>query len=71
MEPGKREAMLSAIRVIDIIIDQVEGQSKLNQHKADVDHVAVANTLAASESAASRELAAKMRAMRDHLIYDF
>lgn len=71
MEPVKREAMLSAIRVIDIIVDQVEGQSKMNQHKADVDHVAVANTLAASENAASRDLAAKMRAMRDHLIYDF
>lgn len=71
MEPVKREAMLSAIRVIDIIVDQVEGQSKMNQHKADVDHVAIANTLAASEDAASRELAAKMRAMRDHPIYDF
>jgi len=70
MEQIKREAMLSAIRVIDIIVDKVEGQLKMNQHKADVDHVAVANTLAASENAASRELAVKMRAMRNHLIYD-
>ena len=71
MESIKLEAMLSAIRVIDIIVDKVEGQLKMNQHKADVDHVAVANALAASENAASRQLAAKMRAMRNHLIYDF
>jgi transcriptional regulator len=33
MEPTKRETMLAAIRFIDIVIDEVEGQSKLNQHK--------------------------------------
>jgi transcriptional regulator len=71
MEPVKREVMLSAIRVIDIIVDEVEGQSKINQHKLDVDHVAVANTLAKSKNSASRELAAKMRALRDHLTYEF
>jgi transcriptional regulator len=71
MDPLKREAMLNAIRVIDIIVDKVEGQSKMNQHKVDVDHVAVANMLAGSENSASRELAAKMRALRNHLTYEF
>jgi transcriptional regulator len=71
MEPVKREAMLSSIRVIDIIVDKVEGQSKMNQHKADADHVAIANTLAASANSASRELAAKMRELRSHLTYEF
>lgn len=71
MEPVKREAMLSAIRVIDIAVDQIEGQSKLNQHKIDADHVAVANRLAASDSSASRELGAKMRRLRPHLTYEF
>jgi transcriptional regulator len=33
MEPTKREVMLAAVRFIDIVIDEVEGQSKLNQHK--------------------------------------
>jgi transcriptional regulator len=33
MEPTKRETMLAAIRVIDIVIDEVGCQSKLNQHK--------------------------------------
>jgi transcriptional regulator len=46
MEPTKRETMLASIRVIDLVVDEVEGQSKLNQHKSDEDHVAVANQLA-------------------------
>jgi transcriptional regulator len=71
MEPNKRETMLAAIRVIDIAIDEVEGQSKLNQHKSDRDHVAVANELARSRDSASRLLAEKMRALRPGLGYDF
>ena len=46
MEPGKRESMLAAIRVVDLVVDQIEGQAKLNQHKSDADHVAVADQLA-------------------------
>src|SRR4029079_1916072 len=49
MEPGKRESMLAAIRVVDLVVDTVEGQAKLNQHKSDADHVAVAGRLARSE----------------------
>jgi len=71
MEPTKRETMLAGIRVIDIVIDEVEGQSKLNQHKSDEDHVAVANRLARSQHSASRVLAQKMRALRPGLAYDF
>ena len=71
MEPTKRETMLAAIRVIDIVIDEVEGQSKLNHHKSDEDHVAVANRLARSEDSAGRALARKMRALRPGLAYDF
>jgi transcriptional regulator len=71
MEPTKRETMLAGIRVIDIVIDEVEGQSKLNQHKSDEDHVAIANRLAGSEDSASRLLARKMRALRPGLVYDF
>lgn len=70
MEIGKREAMLNAIRVVDIAVDRIEGQSKLNQHKTDEDHVAVANQLARAPSTAAQELARKMRALRPHLTYD-
>ncbi|QPF87780.1 FMN-binding negative transcriptional regulator [Bradyrhizobium genosp. L] len=70
MEPEKRESMLSAIRVIDLVIDGVEGQSKLNQHKSDADHVAVADRLARAEETASRRLGAKMRELRPELPYE-
>ena len=69
MEPTKREAMLSMIRVIDLVVDEIEGQSKLNQHKSDADHVAVADQLARSEETGSRRLAAKMRGLRPGLGY--
>jgi transcriptional regulator len=70
MEPAKRESMLSAIRVIDLVVDQIEGQSKLNQHKSDEDHVAVANQLARAEETGSRRLAQKLRALRPGLEYE-
>jgi transcriptional regulator len=71
MEPGKREAMLASIRVIDLVVDQIESQSKLNQHKSDEDHVAVSNQLARAEETGSRRLAQKMRALRPGLGYAF
>ncbi|MBR0780204.1 FMN-binding negative transcriptional regulator [Bradyrhizobium iriomotense] len=71
MEPEKRESMLAAIRVIDLVIDTVEGQAKLNQHKSDADHVAVADRLARSEETGHRRLARKMQALRPGLGYDF
>jgi transcriptional regulator len=61
--------MLSSIRVIDLVVDQIEGQAKLNQHKSDEDHVAVANQLARAEETASRRLAQKLQALRPELEY--
>ncbi|VIO74236.1 Protease synthase and sporulation protein PAI 2 [Bradyrhizobium ivorense] len=70
MEPTKRETMLAAIRVIDLVVDEIEGQSKLNQHKSDADHVAVANQLARAAETGSRRLAERMRTLRPELDYD-
>jgi transcriptional regulator len=70
MEPTKRESMLSSIRVIDLVVDQIEGQSKLNQHKSDEDHVAVANQLARAEETGSRRLAQSLQALRPELDYE-
>ena len=70
MEPGKRESMLAAIRVVDLVVDEIEGQAKLNQHKSDADHVAVANQLARSDETGHRRLARKMRALRPALGYE-
>ena len=70
MEPVKRETMLASIRVIDLVVDQIEGQAKLNQHKSDEDHLAVANQLARAEDTGSRRLAERMRALRSGLGYE-
>jgi transcriptional regulator len=70
MEPTKRESMLASIRVIDLVVDEIDGQSKLNQHKSDEDHVAVANQLARAEETGSRRLAEKMRLSRPELGYE-
>jgi len=70
MEPTKRETMLASIRIIDLVVDQIEGQSKLNRHKSDEDHVAVAGQLARAEETGSRRLAEKMRALRPQLRYE-
>ncbi|CEJ13561.1 Protease synthase and sporulation protein PAI 2 [bacterium YEK0313] len=69
MEERKRETMLAAIVTIEMSVERVEGQRKLNQHKLDEDHVAVANRLAAADDAAGREIAGKLRALRPHLVY--
>jgi transcriptional regulator len=56
--------------VIDLVVDQIEGQSKLNHHKSDEDHVAVVRELAHAEDTGSRRLAEKMRALRPGLKYE-
>ena len=61
---------LSAIRVIDLVVDEIEEQAKLNQHKSDEDHVAVANQLARAEDTGGRRLAERMRALRPGLGYE-
>ncbi|MFT4117119.1 FMN-binding negative transcriptional regulator [Bradyrhizobium sp.] len=70
MEPGKRETMLAAIRVVDLVVDTIEGQAKLNQHKSDADHVAVADRLARSDESGHQRLARAMRALRPGLGYE-
>ncbi|WP_441235829.1 FMN-binding negative transcriptional regulator [Bradyrhizobium sp. 930_D9_N1_4] len=70
MEAAKRESMLAAIRVVDLVVDNVEGQAKLNQHKSDADHVAVAGKLARSDESGHRRLARKMQALRPGLGYE-
>jgi transcriptional regulator len=66
---GDAESMFSAIPVVDIIVDKVEGRSKMNQHKVHEDLIAVTDELASSENFTSLELAAKMRKLRPHLTY--
>jgi transcriptional regulator len=68
--PGRREMLMKGIVGIEMIVETVEGAFKLNQHKADADHVAIATALARQSDTASQTLAARMVALRPHLAYE-
>ena len=64
MTAARLEAMKKAIVGLVMTVDQVEGSFKLNQHKSDVDHAAVAGALGAQRDAGSQQIAGLMREMR-------
>ena len=64
---GRREAMMQAIVGLVMTVEEIEGSFKLNQHKSDADHVAVAAALARQGDAAAQLLAREMRALRPQL----
>ena len=68
MPERRREMLLSAIVAVEMTIETIEGNSKLNQHKSDEDHVAIVNALAQGDHAA-REIAKRMIALRPALDY--
>jgi transcriptional regulator len=68
MEPTKRETMLRSIVVLEMEIERIEGQRKLNQHKSDKDHVSVARHLVATGEPAAIAIAEKMRGFRISII---
>ena len=64
MTAGRLEAMKKAIVGLVMTVEEVEGSFKLNQHKSDVDHAAVAGALGAQRDAGSQQIAGLMREMR-------
>ncbi len=70
MTAGRLSAMKKAIVGVMMRVDGVEGSFKLNQHKSDADHMAVANALAAQPDPASQAIAAQMIALRPQLDYN-
>jgi transcriptional regulator len=64
---GRLAAMKQAIVGLVMTVDEIEGSFKLNQHKSDVDYVAVATALARQPEVAAQVLAGEMRALRPHL----
>lgn len=70
MTAGRLNAMKKAIVGVMMRVDLVEGSFKLNQHKSDADHLAVANALAAQPDPAARAIAAQMIALRPQLDYN-
>ncbi|MGP9812826.1 FMN-binding negative transcriptional regulator [Rhodopseudomonas sp. NSM] len=69
MTAGRRSAMKKAIVGVMMRVDLVEGSFKLNQHKSDADHVAVASALARQGDPAAQQIAAQMIALRPQLDY--
>jgi transcriptional regulator len=67
MTAGRLAAMKQAIVGLVMTVEEIEGSFKLNQHKSDVDHAAVATALARQPDAAAQVLAGEMRALRPHL----
>jgi transcriptional regulator len=64
---GRLDTLKKAIVGLVMSVDEVEGSFKLNQHKSDVDHAAVAAALARQPEAGARALASEMRALRPQL----
>ena len=69
LEPARLEQLIRAIVVIEMMVESVEGKFKLNQHKADADHVAIADALARQEDPGAHTVAERMVALRPHLMY--
>jgi transcriptional regulator len=69
LTPARREAFMKAIVAIEMTIESVEGSFKLNQHKSDADHAAVARALAGEHEPSAGAIAARMMALRPHLAY--
>ena len=69
MTAGRLEAMKKAIVGLVMTVEEVEGSFKLNQHKSDADHVAIAAALAAQADAAAQAIGKQMVALRPQLDY--
>ncbi len=69
MTAGRLDAMKKAIVGLTMIVEDVEGSFKLNQHKSDADHVAIASALAQQTDAAAQAIGGQMVALRPQLNY--
>ena len=67
MTPGRLDALKKGIVGLVMSVEQIEASFKLNQHKSDIDHVAVATALARQPEAGARAVANEMRALRPQL----
>jgi transcriptional regulator len=64
MTAARLEMLKKAIVGFVMVIEEVEGSFKLNQHKSEADYAAVADALAAQFDPGSREIARLMRETR-------
>jgi transcriptional regulator len=69
MPAARLDAMKKAIVGLVMTVEKVEGSFKLNQHKSDVDHAAIASVLMQRHDEAAQTIAKQMVALRPHLDY--
>ncbi|MGB3445401.1 MAG: FMN-binding negative transcriptional regulator [Xanthobacteraceae bacterium] len=70
MTAGRLKAMQNGIVGLVMTVDDIHGSFKLNQHKSDADHVAIANVLASRPDTSAQTLAERMVALRPQLDYN-
>jgi transcriptional regulator len=66
---GRLDMLKKAIVGLVMSVDEVEGSFKLNQHKSDVDHVAIASALLQRPDEAAQTIGNQMVALRPQLDY--
>jgi transcriptional regulator len=67
---GRQQMLKKAIVGLVMTVEEIEGSFKLNQHKSDADHMAVANALANQGDPASQQIAGVMRELRPQVFAD-
>jgi transcriptional regulator len=67
MTAGRLDAMKRAIVGLVMTVEDVEGSFKLNQHKSDADHAAIASALLQRSDEAAQTIGQKMVALRPQL----
>ena len=69
MTAARLDTLKKAIVGLVMTVEDVEGSFKLNQHKSDVDHTAVASALMQRQDEAAQTIAKQMVALRAQLDY--
>jgi len=69
MTAGRLDAMKKAIVGLVLQVEDVEGSFKLNQHKSDADHAAIASALMRQQDDAAQKIGKQMVALRPQLDY--
>jgi transcriptional regulator len=69
MTAGRLDTLKKAIVGLVMSVDEVEGSFKLNQHKSDADHVAIASALLQRHDEAAQTIGNQMVALRPQLDY--
>ena len=70
MTAGRLDSLKKAIVGLVMTIEEIEGSFKLNQHKSDADHAAIASALVQRQDEAAQTIGKQMVALRPQLDYN-